>query len=438
LTNAFERGGRNPKALLQWLLQKGFTPTRIADSFAIAFGGSGYYRNRLNMYKKQGLSEAKAQEKAWLDFQEIAERTQQSSRPDLISQQQAGPLGRIILAWQNTPMQMTRLMKKALSDVVNRRISDHSLGKTQMQSDINNISRIFYYGAMQNLWFYTLQSGLGWLMFGSDQEEMIEKKEMQVLNGSLDTLLRGTGVYGAALSTIKNTILKYNAEKEKPAWSKDMGNVIVEMVNLSPTIGSKVRKVYQALKSWEWNQGVAQELDENVLFGIRGARIENPNLHAIGNIVEAATNFPLARILNKANNMEEAITGNHEWYQRLAMITGWNRWNVGAKDEELEKAKDKAEQTQKEKNKQDKIQDKKDQGLKQVRCSATKSNGQRCGITTWTKEKNWKCQHHAAFRDGMDRDGDGIKEYQCTAYTKSKRRCKNKTENKNKRCYAHQ
>ena len=44
------------------------------------------------------MSETEAKEQAWLDFQEITEETQQSSRPDLISQQQAGPLGRLILA----------------------------------------------------------------------------------------------------------------------------------------------------------------------------------------------------------------------------------------------------------------------------------------------------------------------------------------------------
>ena len=45
------------------------------------------------------MPQAKANKQAMLDFQAIAEETQQSSRPDFISQQQAGPLGRIILAW---------------------------------------------------------------------------------------------------------------------------------------------------------------------------------------------------------------------------------------------------------------------------------------------------------------------------------------------------
>ena len=42
------------------------------------------------------------------------------------------------------------------------------------------------------------------------------------------------------------------------------------------------------------------------------------------------------------------------------------------------------------------------------------------------------------FKDGMDRDGDGVKEYRCKGKTRSGARCKNKTENKSKRCYAHQ
>ena len=426
LTSAFESGNRNPKAILQKFLQWGFTPTRIADSFAIAMGGSGFYRNRLNKYIKEGLSLVKAKEKAWLDFQEIAEETQQSSRPDLISQQQAGPLGRLILAWQNTPMQMTRLMKKKLSDVVNRRKKE---GQTQLQSDIANLSGIAYYGAIQNLWFMTLQSGLAWLMFGSDMEDKIEKKELQVVNGAFDTLLRGTGVYGAAISTLKNTYLRYQAEKKK-GWNKDLGNVVVEAINVSPPIGAKVRKGYSAIKTWEYNQGVSEHLP--------WYSVENPNLHATANIIEGLTNVPMARVVNKANNLEEVVTGNHETWQKVAMVGGWNRWNVGAEDEELEEAKAKAKETRSERNKEKKKQEKKDKGLKQVRCSGTKSGGGRCSNTTWTDKKSWKCAHHMAFKDGMDRDGDGVKEYRCKATTSSGKRCRNKTENKNKRCYAHQ
>ena len=439
IQNMFQKSGRNPKAILRYMLEKGFTPTRMADSFAIAMGGASFYRQKFKKYKKQGLSDAKAKEKAMLEFQEVAEETQQSSRPDLISQQQAGPLGRLILAWQNTPMQMTRLMKKSLSDVVNRRKIE---GQSQIQSDMSNISRIIYYGAIQNIWFATLQSGLMWMLFGSDLDEDMEKKERSILNSAFDTLLRGTGVYGAAISTGKNVFMKYKEEQDNPFWKQDFGNVAVEAINLSPPLGSKVRKVYSAIKGW--GKFKAAEIGDEM-----GLRIDNPELMNIANIIEATTNIPLARLLNKSTNLEEAITCNHEWWQRLAMAAGWSRWNVGVKDEEVEAAKESIKEKKQEEKKEEKRKEKEEQkkkeeeekkkkGIKTVRCSGIRSNGQRCKMTTETAEKTFLCVHHMEFTDGMDRDGDGIKEYRCTATKKNGERCKNKTENKNKKCYAHQ
>ena len=128
------------KAAVRHLRQRGLTPNQIADSCAIASGGATCYRNKRKKYTKDGMSQKEAEAKAFEDFQEIAEETQQSSRPDLISQQQAGTLGRLILAWQNTPMQYTRLTKKAISDLV------HGRGDWR-----SHVSRILYYCAIQNV-----------------------------------------------------------------------------------------------------------------------------------------------------------------------------------------------------------------------------------------------------------------------------------------------
>ncbi len=436
LSEAYKGGRSKPEAVIRFLLEKGFLPTQIADSFAIAMGGASFYRNRLKSLIKQGMHPEQAAQQAWKDFQEIAEETQQSSRPDLISQQQAGVLGRLILAWQNTPMQMTRLTKKALSDLVNGRGSFKA-----------NVSRIMYYGLIQNIIFGVLQTGLAFLMFGGDDEEEEKKKKTErVLNGAFDTLLRGTGVWGAAVSTLKNTIMKFYEQREK-GWNADQTYTIIEAINLSPPLGSKFRKIYNAIQTDKFNRGVGEKLKY---------RIENPTLSIVGNVVEALTNLPMARLINKANNIEEAVTGNHELWQRMAMLGGWNRWSVGAEDEELEAAKKEVKDEKKEKKKIEKenkkIEDKKKKdkekkddeekkkkdGIKTVRCSGVNSSGKRCGMTTETKAKSWKCVHHMEFKDGMDRDNDGLKEYRCTATTSSGKRCKNKTENKNKKCYAHQ
>ena len=94
LTAHLKGSTNKAKAAIAWLLNKGFLPTQIADSFAIASGGASYYRNKIKAYEKQGMSTKEAEAQAWLDFQQKTEYRQQSSRPDLISQQQSGGLGR--------------------------------------------------------------------------------------------------------------------------------------------------------------------------------------------------------------------------------------------------------------------------------------------------------------------------------------------------------
>ena len=414
LTKTFADRRSKPQAVIAWLLEKGFTPTQIADSFAIAMGGSTFYRNRLNKYIKEGMNQKQAQEQAWLDFQEVAEETQQSSRPDLISMQQAGILGRILLAWQNTPMQMTRLTKKALSDLVN--------GRGDAKA---NISKIIYYGVVQNLIFGAMQTGLMFMMFGGDEDEERKRKlEMRVANGALDTLLRGTGVYGAAISTLKNVLLKWKEERNAPHWKRDNWNIAQEAINLSPPIGSKMRKIMNSVKTEQWNKGVSKEI---------GFRIENPNLSIAAGWIEALTNAPVARLINKANNVEEALNSNNELWQRIAMMSGWSRWSVGVKDEELEEAKAKAKETRKIKRDEEKAikkeeekkakeeeknkveEEKKKKGIKKVRCSATKSNGQRCSMMVETKAESARCMYHKAYtekeeKEGTDRDNDGKKQ----------------------------
>tara|TARA_B100000902_G_scaffold241086_1_gene228306 strand:+ start:9457 stop:17598 length:8142 start_codon:yes stop_codon:yes gene_type:complete len=380
LASAFKDRKATPAAVISWLLEKGFTPTQVADSFAISFGGASFFRNRTNTYIKQGMSEVDAMNKAMLDFQEIAEETQQSSREDLVSMQQASVLGRIILAFQNVTMQYTRLTKKAMSDLMNGR------GDTK-----TNISKILYYGAVQNIIFAALQSALAFVIWGDDEED-IKNKTQRTFNSALDSFLRGTGVYGAIASTIKNTIIQNNIQKNKD-WGRDDGRTLLELINLSPPIGSKLRKIYNAIKTEQYNEGVSDAI---------GWRIENPNLYKWASYIEAATNIPTQRLIKKANNLEEALTSDHLMWQRILMGLGWSGWTIGAKDEELEAAKAEAKATRKERKKEEKkIQkekEKKDmeaQGMKIVRCSGTNSKKKRCGIySKYQKENTFRCRYH--------------------------------------------
>ena len=142
---------KNPaKAVIAKILKAGYLPTKVADSFAIASGGATYYRNAIKMYEKQGLSKAEAERKAFIDFQAIAERTQQSSRADLISKQQTTFGGRLILPFANTPMQMNRLALKEMLDI--------SKGRYKNAAELTDkLGKIGYYGFIQTAIF----AGLG-------------------------------------------------------------------------------------------------------------------------------------------------------------------------------------------------------------------------------------------------------------------------------------
>jgi len=317
-------GSKNKvNAMIAYLLKKGFLPTQMADSFAIASGGATFYRNRINTYKKQGLSDKEAELRAFKDFQEISEVSQQSSRPDLISQQQAGPLGRLILAFQNTPMQYTRLMKKAALDLKNRRGDDKT-----------NISKILYYGAVQNILFSALQNAMFGLMFEDEDEKVddkYDKKKVRMLNNMSDTILRGIGVYGAAVSTIKNVVLKF-IQEEKEGYRADHAYTVIEAINLSPPIGSKIRKIYSATQTYKFNRDEIKE---------KGFDIDSPAYGAVGNVISATTNIPTDRVYNIVNNAQAALDKNNAAWQRIAVALGWNKWDVGIKDLDKTKEQDK-------------------------------------------------------------------------------------------------
>ena len=68
IAEAAKTSTNKAKAVIATLLKKGFVLTQVADSFAIATGGASYYRNKVNSYLKQGLSEVEAQALAFEDF----------------------------------------------------------------------------------------------------------------------------------------------------------------------------------------------------------------------------------------------------------------------------------------------------------------------------------------------------------------------------------
>jgi predicted kinase len=433
LTTAVANSDNKAKAALAWLLQKGFLPTQIMDSFAISAGGATFYRNRINKYIKEGMSPEQAREKAFLDFQEITEATQQSARPDMISQQQASPLGRLILSFQNTPMQYARIMNKAARDIVNGRGDQKS-----------NISKIAYYGAIQSIIFASLQTAI-FAALGDDEEEEFDKKKQRIVGSMVDGWLAGLGVAGKAIGTIERSIKEYLKQKER-GFNSDHAQTIIQLLGFSPPIGSKLRKIYSAIQTEEFNKGVSEK---------RGFTLDNPTWSSWGNVIEGFTNIPLGRISNKLLNIDNALDSQNQWWERAALLLGWNTWDLGIKDPDITAVKGEIKEERKVEKKKEAVikKEEKKQEIKEENiskeeanielqkkeiedgnespdCAAINKRGERCG--TKIEKGSTYCTIHTKVEQN-----DGGKKTQCGKTKKDGKRCKMQTSNKSGYCYYH-
>jgi len=298
------------KAAISYILQKGFLPTQFADSFAIASGGATFYRNRINdLIKNEGLTEAQAKKKSMLEWRQVAEQSQQSSDPSKISAQQSSDLGRVILAFANTPMQYARLQKRAVQDLIN--------GRGDAKS---HVSKIIYYGAVQNIIFNALQQGLFALGFGDDEEdEAKNKRYYKVANGMLDSQLRGLGIAGATVGVVKNFLLDVyeRSDRKRPEYV----DAVYKLLQISPPISSKISKVRQAAYHFD-SKKRREEIFE------KGFSLDNPAYEASAKVISATTNIPLDRLYSKVNNIEAALAEDTEVWQSIAMLAGWPEWQI--------------------------------------------------------------------------------------------------------------
>ena len=314
IAEAATKGGF--KGAIAYLLNKGFIFTRIADSLAIATGGATFYRNRVNSLLKtvnietgKLYTQAEAEAEAFNAFYKISEETQQSSRTDRISMQQASGLGRLVLNYANTPMQYSRIMKRATLDLLN--------GRGDWRS---NVSKILYYGLVQNLIFTAMQQALFSLAFVEDDDDLAKRHDdkSDLAFSLLSNILRGLGYGGALVDTLVSISREINKQSKKK--SPDYEEAVWKIFDYSPSVDTKVRKLRSAANTWKYNR---KEIER------RGFSLENPAYLAVGQIVSAGLNIPLDRALRMSMAIKQISDKETETWQRFALAMGYTSWSVG-------------------------------------------------------------------------------------------------------------
>jgi hypothetical protein len=343
--------GGGYKAFVAKMLKLGMAPTVLADNLAI--DSPSFYRNRANRYMREGMEKSEAERRALEDWRETAETSQQSSRPDKISMNQAGPLGRVVLAYTNTPQQYMREMQKSLRDIKNNR-GDYK----------TNVSKVLYYGFMQNFIFTGLQQGVNSVLFDDEEivipdistdaefkaylqtldprergakiaerkQQLVEiktleaeqkkkiDKELNTINSMLDTSMKGLGLYGQVLSTVKNAGFRAYLEsnKDRPDYR---GTIPASLLAISPGLSVKYSQLQTGIGAFQYNW------DEIKARGL--GDINNPAYIGAANIIAGTTNMPLNRWFTKHRNIQNAMNEELATSTRVLSFGGWSEYSLG-------------------------------------------------------------------------------------------------------------
>ena len=246
-----------------------------------------------------------AEEKAFQQFMFKTDESQQSSRPERISEQQASIGGRFFLMFANTQMQYARIMKKDMIRFKN------GIGDRKVLA-----ARIVYYGMLQNIAFNMLQQ-TGFLVHLEDDEEEREKKIINMANGYFDSLLRGLGISGHMVSGVKNGIIEYlDNEKLIYAFSK-----------MAPPLDAKARREKQ-MSYW---------IREAKKKHKRGFGLDELGPEYLEIAVQALSlaNIPADRVRQLFQNYYNTFdfTADYDAHERVLMFLGWPDYQIpGAPD----------------------------------------------------------------------------------------------------------
>ena len=177
-----------------------------------------------------------------------------------------------------------------------------------------------------------------------DEDDVDEEKQgkeetkriTKTLNGMVDSVLRGTGIYGAITATLKNTVMRYMKEEEK-GFTADHAYTLLEIANISPPIGSKLRKIYNAIQTPKFEGDVMAERGFDVT--IDGKFNLSPSYSIVASLASGLFNLPLDRVLVELNGISEMLDDRNTKFQRIALGLGWRTWDVQAKNEEHDRIK---------------------------------------------------------------------------------------------------
>ena len=318
LTTAARNGGLG--GMIDYLLSKGYTFTKLADSLAQAVGGATWYRNYVKdlMKKDPSLSKEAAEAMADIEFPKMSRRTQQSDDPALISYDQTSLLGRSLLQFATTQQQYVRRATQDLQDLL--------AGRGSWKEKVGGMLN---YLVIQNAAYSVLFNGLWTMAADPTVTEEDKQKYYDSLNSILDGMLRGFGVLGSVIASGKNGAIEYSeqANADRPKYDK-VKDVILAT---APWIGQKNNLLNKAAR----NLGYADTKGYQKMDKSEQKFWENPYVNAVAATGEAITSIPFEELLRKFEAFEYMLNDANPSWKRIAVGLGYESYQL---DSEATKA----------------------------------------------------------------------------------------------------
>ena len=107
-------------------------------------------------------------------------------------------------------------------------------------------------------------------------------------------------------------------------YNKDEAAVIMELLNFSPVVGIKARRIVNAEKTLNYNMKVIEDMET--------FDIDNPMWSAVTNYTQTITTAPTNKIYQKVINLRNAADSDYTLLQRILFFSGYTTWSLGLGD----------------------------------------------------------------------------------------------------------
>jgi hypothetical protein len=232
------------------------------------------------------------------------------------SNEQKDPVKRLFLGFSSVNVLYTREIMRVTSDFKN--------GRT---SATNAFGTLAYYVLQQQVIFTMIQQGfLYFLAMGLDEEdeEFMKRKSMTVMNQSVNSILRGLGVYGAVIATLKDAGIDFGAKTVKtyfPEYYEEYEEYL--------RLGGALKETKTGSGKWRpktWTEWALDGLNQAMpAVGIKArdfkqAYDDKDGIDAAASGVQAITNLPTKQVPRAMQLYEDIQNENVDLTNKLLFL----------------------------------------------------------------------------------------------------------------------